>query len=346
MSDPLLVGMAEDVISTVSTPDTLRLAERDGWAPAAWAAVAAVGLPWISVPETAGGQGGNLLDALAVLRVAGRQALPLPLAETGVLAGWLLAGAGLEVAAGPTTVVPGTGPSWDGRIAHGVAEDVAWGHACERVVSLLRDGDDLAVAAFDRAELRVERHTNLAGEPRDTVHFDGVAPTAVAAASGVDEAALALRGALTRVVLMSGALQRVLALTVRYTSERHQFGRPVARFQAVQEHLVRVAQEAAKVELAADLAADALAGGGDARLAVWSAKIAADAAARIAARAAHQAHGAMGMTQEYPLHDLTRRLWAWSREYGPGARIAADLGAQVVERGADALWPAITSGRW
>jgi acyl-CoA dehydrogenase len=37
--------------------------------------------------------------------------------------------------------------------------------------------------------------------------------------------------------------------------------------------------------------------------------IAADAAT-IATAAAHQAHGAMGVTQEYPLHTVTRRLWA------------------------------------
>jgi acyl-CoA dehydrogenase len=52
----------------------------------------------------------------------------------------------------------------------------------------------------------------------------------------------------------------------------------------------------------------------------------------------------MGMTQEYPLHFLTRRLWAWTREYGTGPQSADELGAIVAAAGADALWPAIASG--
>ncbi len=71
--------------------------------------------------------------------------------------------------------------------------------------------------------------------------------------------------------------------------------------------------------------------------------VAADAAT-IATAAAHQAHGAMGMTQEYPLHSLTRRLWAWTREYGTGAQSADELGAIVAASGPDSLWPTIASG--
>ena len=46
------------------------------------------------------------------------------------------------------------------------------------------------------------------------------------------------------------------------------------------------------------------------------AKLLADQAATDATRHAHQAHGAMGMTCEYPLHHVSRRLWAWRSEYG------------------------------
>src|ERR1700691_3208739 len=89
------------------TDTALRAAERDGFAPDAWAAVAEAGLPWISVPEEAGGEGGDLADALAVLRVAGYHRLAPPLAETGALAGWLLAASGLQVSPVPPTVASG-----------------------------------------------------------------------------------------------------------------------------------------------------------------------------------------------------------------------------------------------
>jgi acyl-CoA dehydrogenase len=344
MTDALLTEATDDILTSVCTPTALRAAERDGWAPDMWTAVASAGLPWISVPEASGGQGGTLADALAVLRVAGRHGLPLPLAETGVLAGWLLSSAGLPVDPVAVTVAAARGLSSSGGTISGSAANVPWGRACEHIVALLPTVDGPVVAKFASADLRIERHTSLAGEPRDTVHFDRATPMATGSpAAGVDDVSLAERGALTRVVLMAGALNQVLTTTLRYTNERHQFGRPVARFQAVQQHLVHIAQQVAMLDMAADLAI-AAADGGDLHFAVRAAKIVADDAARIATRAAHQAHGAMGMTQEYPLHNLTRRLWAWTREYGTGAEAAIALGAAVTSRPVEALWLAITDG--
>ena len=51
--------------------------------------------------------GGTLLDSAEVLRIAGANAAPIPLAETAMLGGWLLAEAGLELPEGPVSVVPG-----------------------------------------------------------------------------------------------------------------------------------------------------------------------------------------------------------------------------------------------
>jgi acyl-CoA dehydrogenase len=360
MTDSLLTDAVGEIFTAVCTDDALRAAERDGFAPQAWAAVAEGGLPWISVPESAGGEGGDLGDALAVLRLAGHHGLPLPLAETGVLAGWLLAASGLRVARVPTTVASGPDLAWSAGTVRGLARHVAWGRAAEHVVVLApAAGDDaaagaaasgLVVAAFAVADLRVERHVNVAGEPRDTLFFDGAAPLASAPAGpGVSAETLRRRGALTRVVLMAGAAGRIRDITVRYTSERYQFGKPIGRFPGVQQHVVHVAQQAAMLEMAADLvcaaaAADPALAGQAATFQVSAAKSIAADAATIATAAAHQAHGAMGMTQEYPLHNLTRRLWAWAREYGAGAQSADELGALVASAGTDALWPAIASG--
>ena len=52
-----------------------------------------------------GGAGGSLNDGFAIVAAAGRSALPVPLAET-LLAGWLLAQAGIEAPAGAMTVAP------------------------------------------------------------------------------------------------------------------------------------------------------------------------------------------------------------------------------------------------
>jgi len=349
MTDSLLTDTVGEIFSAVCTVDALRAAERDGFAPEAWSAVAEAGLPWISVPEEAGGEGGDLAEALAVLRLAGYHGLPLPLAETGVLAGWLLAVSGLRVARVPTTVASGPDLAWSAGTARGRAGHVPWGRA-EHVVVLAPAGDGAVVAVFNSADLRVEPHVNLAGEPRDTLYFDGAVPLASAPAGpGVSAETLRRRGALTRVVLMAGAAGRIRDITVQYTGERQQFGKPIGQFPGVQEHVVHVAQQAAMLEMAADLlcaaaAADPGLTGQAAAFQVAAAKSVAADAATIATAAAHQAHGAMGMTQEYPLHNLTRRLWAWTREYGTGAQSAGELGALVAAMGADAFWPTIASG--
>src|ERR1700689_1887024 len=134
MTDSLLIDTVGEIFAAVCTDDSLRAAERDGFAPHAWAAEA--GLPGISVPEAAGGEGGDLADALAVLRLAGYHGLPLPLAETGVLAGWLQAASGLPVSRVPTTIASGPDLAWSEGTARGAVPYVAWGRAAKQVAVL------------------------------------------------------------------------------------------------------------------------------------------------------------------------------------------------------------------
>lgn len=63
-------------------------------------------------------------------------------------------------------------------------------------------------------------------------------------------------------------------------------------------------------------------------------------AAEVAANA-HQVHGAIGMTQEYPLHHFTRRIWAWGHEWGTERQWNGRIGASVAAAGAAALWPEV-----
>jgi acyl-CoA dehydrogenase len=221
-----------------------------------------------------------------------------------------------------------------------------WARDAARVVLFADGPDGLAVASVDPALVDIEAGTNLAGEPRDTVHLrevtlgaDDVAP----APPGVDADALWLRGALSRTMLIAGAAGRVLDITVAYTNQREQFGRPVARFQAVAAHLVRLAEQVESVRMAARVAARN-ATDEPTFLDVAAAKtVASEAAGQIAA-AAHQATGAMGMTREYELGQLTRRLWAWREEYGGERAWSTRLGAAIAEGGADELWPTIARG--
>jgi acyl-CoA dehydrogenase len=348
--DELITDTADRLFSEVCTHEAVQGAEAAGAAPEIWAAFAETGFPWISVPEEAGGSGGTLADALEVLRLVGYHAAPIPAAETGVLGGWLLGSAGLEIPEGVITVVPGirgdsvaATVSGDTATLSGTATRVPWAREAERI-AVLTDVDGAAtVVSVSGADCSITPMTNMAGEPRDTVVFDGVSGTAAPAGPGVDAESFRFRGALSRVALMAGAIEKMAQLTVTYTNDRVQFGRPVARFQAVQQHLVWAAQDAALVRMAAETAGRE-ADRGEGRFEIASAKLIANQAAARATKACHQAHGAMGMTQEYELHHSSRRLWSWRKEYGPDAEWSSWLGRVAVAQGADGLYPLVTSG--
>ncbi|WP_428120819.1 acyl-CoA dehydrogenase family protein [Candidatus Poriferisodalis sp.] len=356
--DELITETADRLFSELCTHEAVQAAEDSGSAPGIWDAFCETGFDLIAVPEGAGGSGGTLAEAIEVLRLVGYHSAPIPAAENGVLGGWLLAEAGLERPDGLVTVVPpraGT-DGWSGGGAcsanlngdgtatlTGESHRVPWARSAEIIVCICTCDGQANVVAMPASECEITQLPNMAGEPRDTVRFDGVTGRAVPAPDGVNAEALAQRGALSRVALMAGAIEKMCQLTVSYTNERVQFGRPVARFQAVQQHLVWAAQDAALVRMTAEVAARE-ATRGDAPFEIAAAKLVANQAAARATKACHQAHGAMGMTQEYPLHHFSRRLWSWRKEYGSDAHWSAVLGNMATGVGADGLYPLITSG--
>ncbi len=161
---------------------------------------------------------------------------------------------------------------------------------------------------------------------------------------GAAAEALAGRRALASAVAMTAALQRVAELTIGYAGQRVQFGQPIARFQAVQTHLTRIAAEAQRAAVVVDAAQAALDEDDDLgrqRALVAAARILAGDAAILGARTAHQVHGAIGVTMEYPLQRFTRRLWEWEAADGTAARWARRLGAEATAHDL-AAWQLIT----
>jgi alkylation response protein AidB-like acyl-CoA dehydrogenase len=143
--------------------------------------------------------------------------------------------------------------------------------------------------------------------------------------------------ALLRTGQIAGALDHALELSVGYTRERQQFGRPLAQFQAIQQQLAVLAEETAAAGMAAAAAFKAM-DRKEAGFEIAAAKLRANRAARAATGIAHQVHGAMGFTAEYALHHLTRRLWAWQTEGGNERFWGERLGAQVAALGASSFW--------
>ncbi|MGD8417777.1 MAG: acyl-CoA dehydrogenase family protein [Pseudomonadales bacterium] len=261
----------------------------------------------------------DLADALAVLKAAGRHALPLPLAEMILGNRWL--------------------DSDEAFVSVGLADDegavaVPWGRRADVVIAVAPQATPVLLRDFT-----VDTGVSLAGEPRDRVRGGYREPLPL------EEDAYALL-ALTRVVLMAGGLERALELSLTYVTEREQFGRPIAKFQAIQHHLAVMAAETAAAIRAADAA---LAGLDSDRLAweVAAAKSRVGESVGVVAELAHQVHGAMGYTHEHQLHHTTRRLWSWRDEYGSERhwqeRLGGDLAALVAAQGGDALWSFIAT---
>jgi acyl-CoA dehydrogenase len=147
---------------------------------------------------------------------------------------------------------------------------------------------------------------------------------------------------LYRSVQIAGALEHALEYTLLYANERVQFGRPIAKFQAIQHLLAVLAGHTAAASAAADAAVEASRLAPD-EFAVAVAKSRTGEAAGKAAEIAHQVHGAMGYTREHNLHYSTRRLWSWRDEFGNESFWQTRLGRMVAARGADALWPMLTA---
>ena len=329
--------------------DVSRAADGGTWPAAAWAAVAEAGLHRALLPEEAGGYGVAVTDALSLLRVAAEHAVPLPLAET-MLAHWLMAGAGLSVPDGPLTVAPVTvapvvvgetltiTPERGGYRVRGEVSRIPWGRDVEATAVLALCGTDIWVALVPRVAWACEPEQNVAREPRDRLTIDGMALSA--ARSSNDPAALRAVGAAMRAQQIAGALTRLTAMTTQYAQDRVQFGRPIGKFQAVQQNLAVLAGQTAAAVAAADLAAEAVANGVKV-LPIAAGKARTGEAAGIGAAIAHQVHGAIGFTFEHSLHFLTRRLWSWRDEFGNEAEWNRLLGRHMAAAGAGRLWAEI-----
>lgn len=307
-----------------------------GILPAAlWEEITALGLPRALLPEAEGGAGCAALDVLPALLALARRAAATPAGED-MLARWALARSSMPQPEGIVTLGPdGDDLTWsaDGTVS-GALDGVPWGrHAAWAVVPGPRGeaGGD-CVALVDLSGARVSCDANLAGEPRDRLHLAGAVVRLGRRGAGPGPRTI---GAALRAASIAGAVRGALDLAVAHARVRQQFGKPIAAFQAIQQQLAVLAEEA----LAADMAVRAAFAALDGPHAVaWSAaaKSRCGDAARAAIAVAHQVLGAMGFTREHDLHLLTTRLMSWNAEFGGGPAWADRLCAEAMA--GEGLW--------
>jgi acyl-CoA dehydrogenase len=337
MEDTILYDSAMRLFAAEVTPAVLDDVEQGLMAEALWQAVEEAGYLGVLIDGT-----GNMVEAVTILRAAGYHAAPIPLVET-MLARFLCAAAQLPAPDGALTIAPvepGDRLVIGGGAVSGRAGHVPWGLASRAIVAV----GESELALVSGGALSWDAADNLAYESRDHLSAAGARGDIRALPEGIDAALVLRLGALMRAAQMAGAMEAALALATRYANERVQFGRPIGRFQAIQQQLAVLAEHAASSWVAVENAARAVAEGRpSAGFACAAAKIRAGEAAGKVAEIAHQVHGAIGFTQEYRLHPLTRRLWSWRDEYGNEAYWARELGRRIAAAGGDGLWPLITA---
>jgi len=350
-SDNIVAETAERIFADLADAQTINHSKDTSWKAPLWRALSEAGLPLSWVSEENDGSGASMADGFSVLNIAGRCGIAVPLAET-MLAGWLLSQAGIASPADAMTVAPAHPRDHiklnaDGTLS-GRARSVPFARDAKHIAVLAASANGFSIALVDTTQGRIAPGFNLANDASDTVSFDNVRPIAVKPApQGFDETSLMLMGGVARSLQIAGSLESMLDISVRYANERVAFEKKIAKFQAIQHNLAKLAGEAAAALAAASSAADAVANSSAFDDAIFleaaAAKIRCAEAAEKGAAIAHQVHGAIGFTSEHILHRYTLRALAWRDDFGNESHWAVELGKRVAARGADELWPLVAS---
>jgi alkylation response protein AidB-like acyl-CoA dehydrogenase len=311
-----------------------------------WEQLAKADLLGVTVPENQGGLGYGILDACVLLQEIGRTVAPvpflhtvvsgaLPIAEFGTDAQqsqWLpgvvdgsvvLTAALIENEAepeAPTTRATRDGDSWK---LTGSKTTVPVAHVAAAIL-VPASTDDGSVGLFlvetGAGGLSVERQNVVSHEPQFEVSFSSTPAALLGDDLGRGAEAVARVVALTRVGLCAvaaGVADKALHITAEYATNRKQFGRAIATFQAVGQRMADAYIDTEAIKLTMLLAATRLEEGKAAETEVATAKYwASDGGSRVGHAALH-VHGGISIDLDYPIHRYF--LWAKGIEFTLGS---------------------------
>ncbi|VWC91270.1 acyl-CoA dehydrogenase [Burkholderia lata] len=371
---------AADVLAERSASADVRraLEQSAGRDDALWAALAGeLGWNALSLPEAAGGLGLGAVEQTVLMEQLGRRVACVPYFSTACLAVTALAGFAdtplangwlskiAEGACSATLALPFDLPAGAWQLPV-VAEETAGGYALSGTIDQVIDGaraDLLLVPARVANEgqsiglfaIDVATASGFTITPLDTLDATRPIARVVLDEARVSRDALLAGGTAVAQVLertawfaalalaaeQLGGAQQCLDLTLDYTSQRVQFGRAIASFQAVKHRCAQmmVLIEAARsAVLGAAHAWDAEAGSvlpSDAlRADIAAAKSAANDAYAFCAQEAIQLHGGVGFTWEYDPHLYFKRAQASGAQFGSTPQLLEWIASHAIDGGA------------
>lgn len=316
----------EDILKDQCTPAAVRAIEAGGSAEALWNAVTDAGFLELLAPEDLGGAMLPLTELFPILTVLGAHAMPVPLAQS-IAARAVLAGR-TAIPAGMLALAPALRRMEDGSL---VCPLVPYGAIADHV--LAQDGAHVLVLP---GAVAARTPTGVHGSLVATMAWQANEANAATAGAVPVTGNLAELGAALHAALLAGAMRRVFDMTLQYANDRSQFGKSIGKFQAIQHQISVMAEHVAASLIAAEAAFQ-----GDARmpapLASAIAKSRTSEAAVLVASIAHAVHGAIGVTEEYDLQLLTRRLHEWRMAHGSEAHWNQVVGKRVLESDQDRI---------
>jgi alkylation response protein AidB-like acyl-CoA dehydrogenase len=254
-----------------------------------------VGAAALVVPEELGGAGGELADAAVVLEELGKALVPTPLLGT------TLAELALLAADEP-----------DADALEGLAEGTKIGTVVFDPGYVVNgDVADVVIAATGTTLSRWTNFTAHRIEAMDlTRRLARIEPTD-AADIGADPG-LADIAAILLAAEQIGAATKCLDLTVEYTKDRVQFGRPIGSFQALKHRMadLYVAVQSARAVVDASVAQPSPTSAALARV------VASEAFTKVAAEAV-QMHGGIAITWEHDIQLYFKRAHGSAQLLGP-----------------------------
>ncbi len=305
---------------------------------ALWKTLSEAGWLTLAFPDALGGGGADLLDIAVATEEIARSAAVVPFAET--MAGtYAVVEAGTSLACeqlatdvrdsdvGVTAALdPDQATVVDGLLS-GTKRYVDYGPACAyHLATATENGQPNLYLVSSRASgVSQEILRNIGRTPQSTVTYQQV-PVILAGGAGTVARLTEVATILTCVQLL-GYAQFALDLTVGYVRDRFQFGRSLGTFQAVQH---RCADMATMVEATRFLTYETVwkvqKGAAATTYELAVAKAAASRTAVFATMEAHQLHGGIGVTEEYPLQFFSRRVkersLAWGSQHASLLEIA------------------------
>ncbi|GAB5450810.1 MAG: acyl-CoA dehydrogenase family protein [Halioglobus sp.] len=354
--------LAAQILGDFTEVDKLKAvdAQEERFDAALWQALAEAGLLGLDIEEAHGGMGMGFFSLTSLCEEVGRCVAPVPVVPVLVGAAGVLRRFGTDaqkdqwlpgIANGSHRVTSALeeygneNPQTPATIAQqvdggyaisGTKACVVGASSAARILLAAKSDEELLVALIDPQAAGVTLNPQLvtSGETRFELVLDNVqvpaediVATGTAAREAMSWAQQATQTALAATAV--GLTDKMMRITGSYTSEREQFDRAIATFQAVSHRVADCYIDVECLRLVTQQAASLIDQGRPAADAVTMAKIWCGDVAHRVSQAAQHCHGGTGVDRDYPLFRYCLMARQIELEAGNSAQMTGLLGEQI-----------------